>query len=192
MSQDAPTYSPQIDRLLQAWGEGDPNALAELMPLVCDELRSLARSFLGRERQLHTLQATALVNEVYLRIYNRDQVEWKNAAQFFGFVANTMRRVLVDYARRRNRDKRGAGVQPISIESLAIDLAMRQNLDIVALDDALKDLTRLDPRQAEIVHLRFFIGLTVEETAAILEISSATVKREWKVARAWLYREISR
>lgn len=183
-------HSPEVTHLLHAWSEGDPDALAQLMPLVCDELRALARSFLGRERQRHTLQPTALVNELYLRIQGREHVEWKSSAQFFGFAAETMRRVLVDHARHRNRDKRGAGIQPISLDILN-DPGRVQDLDLVALSDALDDLAKLDPRQAKIVDLRFFVGLTVEETAAVLEISTATVKREWRVARLWLYREIS-
>lgn len=191
----SPHPPPQdVTQLLQAWTDGDPNALAELMPLVCDDLRAQARGYLGREgRGEHTLQPTALVNEIYLRLEKRKTVAWENRAQFFGYVAQMMRRVLVDHARYKNRDKRGSGYRPVSLDALPVDkivTSRNQSVDLEALNDALNALETLDPRQARIVELRFIVGLTVEETAAALEISTATIKREWRLARLWLYREM--
>ncbi|NJL28768.1 MAG: sigma-70 family RNA polymerase sigma factor [Thermoanaerobaculia bacterium] len=185
------TTPPQeVTQLLLDWSEGDPKALAKLMPLVCDELRTLARRYLNREALGHTLQPTALVNEVYLRLHGRKRVQWKNRAHFFGFAAQTMRRILVDHARSQKTSKRGEGGHALPLDE-AIDLAAHQQTDLVALDEALKILTEMDPRQAQIVDLRFFVGLTVEECAAVLGIGTATVKREWQLARLWLLREIS-
>lgn len=178
-----------ITRLLHDWSKGDPEALAKLMPLVCRDLRRLARSYLRREGNGHTLQPTALVNEVYLRLHDRREVSWRNSAHFFGFAAQTMRRILVDHARSQQAKRRGNGQRPLSLDDTG-DLPVKSDMDLIALDDALKDLAELDPRQARIVELRFFVGLSVEETAKVLEISPATVKREWKVAKLWLYREI--
>ena len=181
--------STEVTRLLHDWSEGDPHALAKLMPLVCEDLRSMARRYMRKEMAGHTLQPTALVNEVYLRLHGRRQVTWRNRAHFFGFAAQTMRRILVDHARSRQTAKRGDGVQALPLDEKA-DLAAPLRLDVVALDDALETLTKMDARQARIVELRYFVGLNVEETAAVLEVSTATVKREWKVAKLWLYREI--
>lgn len=181
----------EVTRLLHDWSEGSPEALADLMPLVCDELRGMAQRYLRREVQGHTLQPTALVNEVYIRLHGRRQVNWKNRAHFFGFAAQTMRRILVDHARGHQTAKRGEGLQPVSLDDTG-DIPIPLQLDIIALNDALNTLEEMDPRQARIVELRYFIGFNVEETAAALEISSATVKREWKVAKLWLYREIRR
>lgn len=182
--------STEVTRLLHDWSEGDPQALAKLMPLVCEDLRSMARRYMRRETPGHTLQPTALVNEVYLRLHDRRQVNWKNRAHFFGFAAQTMRRILVDHARSRQTAKRGDGVQAVPLDETAADLAVPLRLDVVALDDALGTLAKMDPRQALIVELRYFVGLNVEETAAVLDISTATVKREWRVAKLWLFREI--
>ncbi|HEX9736000.1 MAG TPA: ECF-type sigma factor, partial [Thermoanaerobaculia bacterium] len=176
-----------MTRLLHDWSEGDPQALAKLMPLVCEDLRAMARRYMRREEAGHTLQPTALVNEVYLRLHGRRQVSWKNRAHFFGFAAQTMRRVLVDHARSRQTAKRGDGLQAVPLDETG-DLAVPLRLDVVALDDALKSMARMDARQAHIVELRYFVGLNVEETAAVLEISTATVKREWRVAKLWLFR----
>jgi RNA polymerase sigma factor (TIGR02999 family) len=181
--------STEVTRLLHDWSEGDPQALAKLMPLVCEDLRAMARRYMRREEAGHTLQPTALVNEVYLRLHGRRQVSWKNRAHFFGFAAQTMRRVLVDHARSRQTAKRGDGLQAVPLDETG-DLAVPLRLDVVALDDALKSMARMDARQAHIVELRYFVGLNVEETAAVLEISTATVKREWRVAKLWLFREI--
>lgn len=181
--------STEVTRLLHDWSEGDQRALAKLMPLVCEDLRTMAQRYMRREVSGHTLQPTALVNEVYLRLQERRKVTWKNRAHFFGFAAQTMRRILVDHARSRQTAKRGEGVQRIPLDETA-ELAIARSFDVVALDDALKTLAKMDRRQAQIVELRFFVGLNVEETAAVLEISTATVKREWRVAKLWLFREI--
>ncbi|RMH16365.1 MAG: sigma-70 family RNA polymerase sigma factor [Acidobacteria bacterium] len=180
-----------VTAVLRDWTDGDPEALGRLMPLVFDELRTIARRYLDRESPNHTLQPTALVNEVYLKLVGRRRVTWENRAQFFGFAAELMRRILVDHARGLRASKRGGGAPRISLEA-GVDVAFRQDVDVVALDDALKDLAALDPRQAKIVELRFFTGLTNEEVAAALGISLTTVKREWRTARLWLYRELKR
>lgn len=194
--ENLPVSDPQpaeVTQLLHAWTQGDPDALADLMPLVCDELRSRARRYLDRENRQHTLQPTALVNEIYLRFERRHSVHWKNRAQFFGYAAKMMRQVLVDHARAKNRDKRGSGQRPVSFDAdfhkEPVD-PKAPSIDLVALNVAVDALEALDPRQARIVELRFIVGLTVEETAAALEISTATVKREWRLARLWLYREM--
>lgn len=186
----SPRQTDDVTELLMAWNDGDPDALTKLMPMVCDELRTLARSYLDREVPGHTLQPTALVNELYLRLQGRQTVQWRNSAHFFGYAAQTMRRVLVDHARRKKREKRGQGISPVSLDNID-DIADSRSEVVVAIDDALKTLETLDPRQAEIVSLRFFVGLTIEETAAVLQIGTATVKREWQLARLWLYRELN-
>lgn len=181
--------SQEVGDLLRGWSNGDQDALVKLMPLVCDELRMLARRQLHREGPGHTLQPTALVNEVYLRLHACKKVNWKNSAHFFGFAAQTMRRILVDHARTHLSAKRGDGARPLPLDE-AVHFVGPQNIDLIALNEALISLDAMDPRQARIVELRFFVGLTVEETAEVLEISTATVKREWAVAKAWLFREI--
>lgn len=181
--------SPRITALLHEWSTGDESALARLMPIVCDELRTLARRQLRREGPGHTLQPTALVNEVYLRLHGCRKVSWKNSAHFFGFAAQTMRRILVDHARTHRSVKRGHGLRPVSLDD-ASPCVDPHEVDLIALNEALEALVELDARQAQIVDLRFFVGLTVEETAEVLEISTATVKREWAFAKAWLYREL--
>lgn len=180
----------QVTHLLLRWSDGDKEALRQLMPLVCRELRHQAKNYLTKENPAHTLQPTALVNEVYLRLHDCRTVEWKNSAHFFGFAATTMRRILVDHARSHQRAKRGDGVRPLPLDE-SLDLPEEQDLDLVALDDALNQLAELDPRQARIVDQRFFVGLTVDETAAVLGVSAPTVKREWRLARLWLFRELS-
>ena len=179
-----------VTGLLANWSNGDQQALEELMPLVYGELRRLAKAYLRRERSDHTLQSTALVNEAFLRLVNQRNVQWKNRAHFFGIAAQLIRRILVDHARAHQADKRGAGAFKLSLDE-AIGVAEKQDLDLVALDDALKRLTELDPQQGRIVELRFFAGLSIEETGEVLGVSPATVKREWSTARAWLYRDLS-
>lgn len=159
------------------------------MPLVYDELRGLARQYLQRERRDHTLQATGLVHEAYLRLVDQTATTWRDRAHFFAVAASVMRRVLVDYARAHRAAKRGGALEKIELDE-AVALTPERHVDLVALDDALKDLGAFDPRQSQIVELRFFGGLTVEEVAEVLEISPRTVKREWRLARAWLRREI--
>ena len=177
-----------VSTLLRAWSDGDQSALDKLAPIVYDELRRLARHYLSRERTGHSLQATALVNEAYLRLVDYKRMRWENRAHFFAVSAQLMRRILVDHARRHNL-KRGAGVQHVELEDTAVVGGGRE--DLVALDDAMQALARFDPRKARVVELRFFGGLSVEESAEVLKVSPVTVMREWSTARAWLYREMS-
>jgi RNA polymerase sigma factor (TIGR02999 family) len=186
-----PAPNDDVTRLLKAWSDGNQQALNDLMPVVYAEIRKLARSYLRRERPDHTLQPTALVNEAYLRLVDQRQVRWNNRAHFFGIAAQMMRRVLVDHARSRKAEKRGSGNVAVTFDE-ALEVAATQALDVVSLDSALETLAALDPRQARIVELRFFGGLTVEETAEVVALSPATIKREWAAARAWLRRELER
>jgi len=179
-----------VTQLLVHWGNGDKQALDRLMPLVYDELHRIASRYLRRERQGHTLQTTALINEAYLRIIDQNRVNWQNRAHFFGVAAQMMRRILVDHARSHLYVKRGGGAQKLTLDE-AIATPQERDLDLVALDDALTALTEIDPQQSRIIELRFFGGLTIEETAEVLSISPATVKRDWNMAKAWLYGEIS-
>jgi RNA polymerase sigma factor (TIGR02999 family) len=172
------------------WKNGDSSALEALLPLVYDELRKLARHYLASERPGHTLQSTALVHEAYLRLVGQSPGGMESRAHFFGVAAHLMRQILVDYARARLASKRNAGCLVTLDESA--NLVKNQPLDLVALDDALTELARMDERQTRIVELRFFAGLSVEDTAQALDISPATVKRSWTAARLWLYRELSR
>jgi RNA polymerase sigma-70 factor (ECF subfamily) len=185
--------SPEVvTQLLLDWNNGDTAALDELMPLVYAELHRLAASYLSRERSDHTLQPTALVNEAYLRLIDQNSVAWQNRAQFFGIAAQMMRRILVNHARDRQADKRGGPhVLRVSLDD-AISFFEERDVNLVALDDALEALGNLDQRQSQIVELRFFGGLTIEEVAAQLHASPATVKREWTTAKLWLLRELSR
>ncbi len=175
-----------VTMLLNAWGDGKQDALDELMPLVYQEFCKLARSYLRAERPEHTLQPTALVNEAYLRLVDQKNVRWQNRRHFFGIAAQLMRRILVDHARKRQSEKRGGGQALIPFEDAKGVPAKAR--DLVALDDALNDFATIDPRSAKIVELRQFGGLSIDETAEVLEISPATVKRDWTVAKAWLRR----
>jgi len=179
-----------VTELLDRWSAGDREALDELIPLVFDEVRELARYHLARERPGHTLQPTALVNEVYLRLEKRRRVSWKNREQFFGFLVQLIRRILVDHARKHGRAKRGGGEKPLSLDEV-FGLAKIRHPELVALDDALHELAELDPRQSQIVELRYFMGLKLEEIAELLDLSLSTVNRDWKTARMWLLRELS-
>ncbi len=185
------TTPPDVTVLLKEWTSGKRDALDRLMPLVYDELRSLASSYLRRERPGHTLQSTALVNEAFVRMVNQRDVEWQNRAHFFGIAAQMLRRILVDHARGRNAGKRGSGIVAMSLNE-EIAVIGKQDWDVIAVDDALNGLSKLDEQQAKLVELRFFGGLTIEETAEALGVSPSTVKREWLAAKAWLSREISR
>jgi RNA polymerase sigma factor (TIGR02999 family) len=178
-----------VTQLLVAWGAGDESALDALAPLVYDELRRLARRYMGRERAGHTLQATALVNEAYLKLIDINQVRWQNRAHFFAMSARLMRRILVDFARSKQYQKRGGGGKKVSLDEALMVVAPGQ--DLVAVDDALQALAEVDARKSQVVEMRFFAGLTVEETAEALNISSDTVTRDWKVAKAWLKRELA-
>ena len=178
-----------VTRLLDAWSGGDRQALDQLMPMIVGDLRRIAGSHLARESCDHTLQPTALVNEAYLWLMGRRTVRWESRTQFFGFLAQLMRRILVDYARGRKSAKRGSGAATIVFDE-ALGLPESAGSDLVRVDDALKSLAAFDERQARIVELRFFAGLTVEEIGEVLGVSSKTVQREWKVARLWLSREL--
>jgi RNA polymerase sigma-70 factor (ECF subfamily) len=177
-----------VSALLRAWSDGDQGALDKLAPIVYDELRRLAGYYLNRERSGHSLQATALVNEAYLRLVDYKRMRWENRAHFFAVSAQLMRRILVDHARRHNL-KRGGGVQHVTLEDTAV-IGGGRDENLVELDDAMQGLARIDPRKAKVVELRFFGGLSVEETAEVLKVSPITVMRDWKTARAWLYREM--
>jgi RNA polymerase sigma factor (TIGR02999 family) len=179
----------EVTRMLVDWSGSDPEAPARLMPLVYEELRQLARQYLQRERPDHTLQATGLVHEAYLRLVDQRTATWQNRAHFFGVAAQIMRRILVDYARSHRAEKRGGGWDKLVFDE-ALAASVERSIDLVALDDALKDLLALDPRQSQIVELRFFGGLTNEEVGEVLDVSPRTVKREWRIAKAWLRREI--
>ena len=183
--------SPDVTQLLLEWNDGHKQALDQLMPIVTEELRKLARSYLQDERDSHTLQPTALVNELYLRLVDRRRVTWQSRSHFFGFAATTMRRILVDHARAHRTAKRGGGVKTVTLDE-ALGLPDQPEIDLVALDDALHDLAKLDPRQSRLVELRFFAGLNIEEAAEVLGIGHATVSRDWTTAKAWLRRELRR
>jgi RNA polymerase sigma factor (TIGR02999 family) len=182
---------PNVTRLLMDWSKGDQHALDELTPLVYGELKRLAGRYLRRERADHTLQSTALVHEAFLRLIDQRDVRWQNRAQFFGIAAQLIRRILVDHARSHHAQKRGGEAAKLSLDEAIRTPELRKDVNLVALDDALDRLAEIDPQQGRIVELRFFGGLTIEETAEVLKISPATVKRDWTVAKAWLYREIS-
>jgi RNA polymerase sigma-70 factor (ECF subfamily) len=179
-----------VTQLLSDWSKGDQAALDKLMPLVYGELRRLAGNYLRRERREHTLQPTALVNEAYLKLVDQKNAKWQNRAQFYGVAAQLMRRILVDHARQHQAAKRGGTDQKrLSITS-AGDLAQKPDLDLLALNEALDELAIMDPQQSRIVELKFFGGLSIEETAEVLSIGHATVERDWKMARAWLRRKL--
>ena len=182
------TPREDVSSLLRAWTDGDQHALEKLTPIVYEELHRLARYYMNGERSGHSLQTTALVNEAYLRLTDYKRMRWENRAHFFAVSAQLMRRILVDHARRHNL-KRGAGVQHVSLEDTAV--VRERDDDLVALDEALQALARFDCRKAEVVELRFFGGLSVDETAEVLKISPITVMRDWNTAKAWLYRELS-
>jgi RNA polymerase sigma factor (TIGR02999 family) len=187
----APPPSHEITSLLREWSEGDEAALDRLFPLVYDGLRRLASRSLLRERAGHTLQATALVNEAYLKLVDQHAVRWQERAHFFAVAARIMRRILVDHARRHNAGKRGGGAARLTIQDSWLAATGPADVDLLALEEALERLEAIDPRQSRIVELRFFAGLTVEEAADVLDVSPATVKNDWRVARAWLFAELS-
>ena len=178
-----------VTQLLQAWGQGEDAALAQMLPIVYSELKRIARRYMAGERQSHTLQTTALVNEVYLKLVDSRQVNWQNRAHFLAVCAQLMRRILVDFARARGYQKRGGGAQKVTLVEELLG-AKESGRDLVALDDALKVMAEFDPRKSRVVELRFFVGLTEEETAAVLKVSTDTVQRDWKMAKLWLGREL--
>jgi RNA polymerase sigma factor (TIGR02999 family) len=193
---ETPAESAEITRLLKAWGRGDSTALDRLTPLVYEQLRRMARSYMRTERPGHTLQATALVNEAYLRLVDARDLDWRDRAHFFAVCARVMRRILVDAARSRAAIKRGGQVEhlehsaPIDLDQLP-NAGVEMSAQVCALDEALNALERIDPRRAQVIELRFFGGLTVEETGQVLQISPQSVMRDWRLARAWLARELS-
>jgi RNA polymerase sigma factor (TIGR02999 family) len=193
MSTDSVSARPDHDvtALLTAWGQGDEEALGRLTALVYDELHRLAERFMRGERAGHSLQTTALVNEAYIKLVDSSRVQWQNRVHFFAVAAQLMRRILVDFARRRRYQKRGGDWQKVTLAE-GFDVAINVNSDLVAVDEALEDLARLDPRKARVVELRFFGGLSLEETAEALNVSTDTVGRDWRAARAWLTRELRR
>lgn len=180
-----------LTELLLAWGDGDQTALQEIVPLVHAELRRRAARYMAGERPDHPLQATALVNELYLRLVDIDRVRWQNRAHFFAVAARLMRRVLVDFARSREYKKRGGGAELVTFDEATV-LDFGRSRELIALDDALAELAALSPRQCQIVEMRFFGGLSVEEIASVLGVSAATVMRDWKLSKAWLLRELDR
>ena len=181
--------SRDITQLLRAWGSGDEHALERLTPLVYDELRRSAKRHMARERDGHTLQTTALINEVYLRLVNLDDVGWQDRAHFFAICARLMRRILTDHARSRSYLKRGGDARRVTLDE-ALMVSADRSLDLVALEGALNKLGEMDSRKSSVVELRFFGGLSVKETAAVLKISTDTVTRDWNLAKAWLLREM--
>ena len=180
----------EITQILEQWSAGEPEALDQLMPLIFDEVRDIARRVFAGESPAHTLQTTALVNEVYLHLLGRRTVNWSNRKHFFGTLAQLMRRILVDHHRRHRRAKRGSGTPNLPLDE-AIQVGNGRQPELVALDDALKDLEKLDSRQHKVVMLRYFMGLTQVQTADVLGVSRATVEREWATAKMWLERELS-
>lgn len=184
--------SKNITETLREWSSGKQEALDSLLPLVYDELHRQAARFLRRERIGHTLQTTALINEAYLKLIDQQSVNWQNRAHFFGIAAQAMRRILVDYAKSRHREKRGGANENLPLEAVSLAVSGEKGIDLEALDEALTRLSVMDIRQARIVELRYFSGLSIEDTAEVLRISTATVKSDWKLAKAWLYREITK
>ena len=182
--------SKDVTQLLIAWGSGDPKALDELMPLVYNDLRRLAKRYIRGQRDGHTLQTTALVNEAYLRLIDSSRVNWHDRNHFYAISAGLIRRILIDFARAKNSLKRGGGQIKITLDE-QIDVPSEKAADLIALDEALENLAKLNSRQSQIVELRYFGGLSEEEIAETLKISARTVRRDWNVARAWLYRELN-
>ncbi len=191
MEQSQPKSS-EITEMLRQWSDGKQEVLESLLPLVYDELHRQAARYLRRERSNHTLQTTALINETYLKLINQREVNWQNRAHFFGIASQVMRRILVDYAKSRHRDKRGGVGEDLPLDGVTLAVSGDKGIDLEALDEALTRLAEFDKRQAQIVELRYFSGLSIEETAEVLRISPTTVKSDWKSAKAWLYREITK
>src|SRR4051812_11566984 len=185
--------APDVTQLLVNWSKGDQTALEQLMPLVYGELRRLASAYLRRERSNHTLQSTALVHEAFMRMVHQHDVQWRNRAHFFAIAAQMIRRILVDYARSQHAEKRGSGAVKLALdEAMAVPQATGTDVDLLGLNDALDRLAEMDERQSRIVELRFFAGLSIEETAEVMCLSPASIKREWQTARAWLFRKMTR
>jgi RNA polymerase sigma factor (TIGR02999 family) len=182
--------SENVTQLLQDWSQGNQRALEELLPLIYHELRHLAHNFLYRERPGHTLQTTALVHEAYLKLIDQKDARWQNRSHFFAIAAQAMRRILIDSARRHSAEKRGGPQEKLSLDEVP-DVSLEPNTKLLALDEALNELAEIDPEQGRIVELRYFGGLTIEETAEVMKTSPATIKREWAMARAWLHQALT-
>ena len=182
--------SHDVTQLLLKWSNGSQDAFSELLPLVYRELQKIAHRYLNRERSSNTLQTTALVHEAYLKLIDQNRVQWQNRAHFFGIAAQAMRRILVDNARQRLADKRGAGVEKVSIDEGLIDISDERAGNLIDLDEALQKLSAIDKQKSDLVELRYFGGLSIEETAEVLGVSIATVNRQWRLAKAWLYNEV--
>jgi RNA polymerase sigma factor (TIGR02999 family) len=182
----------KITQMLREWSDGSQEALDNLLPLVYDELHRQAASFLRKERPGHTLQTTALINEAYLKLIDRRDVNWQSRTHFFAVAAQAMRRILVDYAKAKHREKRGGDNIKLSLEEAMLVAAKEKGVDLIALDEALNKLAKFDAQQARVVELRYFSGLSLEETAEALHVSRATVARDWEAARAWLHRELTK
>jgi RNA polymerase sigma-70 factor, ECF subfamily len=182
--------SHDVTQLLLKWSSGNKDAFGELLPLVYKELQKIAHRYLVRERNSNTLQTTALVHEAYIKLIDQNRVQWQNRAHFFGIAAQAMRRILVDNARQRLADKRGKGAEKVSIDEGVIDVSDERAGNLVDLDDALKKLAEIDPQKSQLVELRYFGGLSIEETAEVLGVSVATINRQWRTAKAWLYNEV--
>ncbi len=190
--KDADGNPLDVTQMLKEWSDGDQNIFDKLMPLVYEELRRQASRYLRKERSNHTLQTTALIHEAYLKLIDQKNVEWQNRAHFFAIAAQAMRRILVDYARERHRTKRGGAAENLPLEKAAFIVSKEKSLDLVALDEALTRLAKFDERQARVVELKFFSGLDIDETAEVLGVSNATVRRDWNMAKAWLHQEITK
>ena len=182
--------SPQITLLLKEWSDGRREALDALMPLIYEELRRQAGRYLRKERGNHTLQTTALINEAYLKLIDQREVVWQNRAHFFAIAAQAMRRILVDYARERHREKRGGAAENLPLDEALTIATPEKSVDLVALDEALNQLAKFDARQARVVELRYFSGLSIDETAEILGVSNVTVRRDWDLAKSWLHLQL--
>jgi RNA polymerase sigma factor (TIGR02999 family) len=185
------TSSQSVSHLLLRWSDGDNAALDQLMPLVYQELRRMASRYMGQQPTSHTLQTTALIHEAYLRLVGPEEKRWENRAHFFGVAAQAMRHILIDYARTQNRDKRGGGARAVPLDDVFM-ICTERSAELVALDDALTELAKLDARQSKVVELRFFGGLTEEEIAEVLKVSPRTVSSDWNLARSWLLRELDK
>lgn len=192
MEQKGSEDKQNITQLLLAWNDGNKEALDKLMPLVFDELHRQAARFLRRERSDHTLQTTALINEAYLKLVDQHRINLQSRSHFFAIAANLMRQILVDYARSKNREKRGGNLIKLSLDEAEVVAGKEKSIDLMALDEALSKLEKIDPRQARVVELRYFGDLTLEETAEALNISRTTVTEDWAMAKAWLRRELTR
>lgn len=185
------TSSQQLTQMLIQLSEGNAQMVDDILPLIYDELRRLAGNYLRRERSDHTLQPTALVHEAYIKLIDQTQVKWQNRAHFFGIAANIMRRILVDYARQHKAEKRGGAAEKMPLEEEILIVSEGKSAELLALDEALENLAKMDPQKSKIVELRYFGGLSVEETAEVLGVSEITVKRHWRMAKAWLYGQLS-